>query len=125
MKRHADQNRRFVEYQVGDKVMVKIPKWRIGKVAYQVDTPAWWKIYPVFHVNLLKPFREDTEDPSRSQLTIPSIRGPNSTGKMHVKAILDDGVIHTSRKDHQEFLVKWQGCDAKENTWERGTNLKA
>ncbi|XP_070048630.1 uncharacterized protein [Nicotiana tomentosiformis] len=87
MKRHADQNRRFVEYQVGDKVMVKIPKRylfagshdprllqkyigplsikrRIEKVAYRVDTPAWWKIHPVFHVSLLKPFREDMKDPS-------------------------------------------------------------
>uniref|UniRef100_A0A1U7VL06 Uncharacterized protein LOC104217178 n=1 Tax=Nicotiana sylvestris TaxID=4096 RepID=A0A1U7VL06_NICSY len=40
--------------------------------------------------HLLKPFREDTEDPSRSQLTIPSIREPNSTGKRRVEAILDD-----------------------------------
>ncbi|XP_070006065.1 uncharacterized protein [Nicotiana sylvestris] len=148
MKRHADRNRHFVEYQVGDKAMVKIPKWylfagvhdprllqkyigplsierRIGKVAYCVDTPAWWKIHLVFHVILLKPFLEDTEDPSLSHLTIPSIRGPNSTGKRRVKAILDDRVIHASRKDHQEFVVKWHGCDAEENTWERGTNLKA
>ncbi|XP_075077159.1 uncharacterized protein LOC142163905 [Nicotiana tabacum] len=73
MKKHVDQNCRFVEYQVGDKVMVKIPKRylfvgvydprllqkyigplsiekRIGKVAYQLDTPAWWMIHPVFHV---------------------------------------------------------------------------
>jgi len=79
MKRHADQNRRFVEYQVGNKVMVKIPMWylfagvhdprllqknigplsierHIGKVAYRVDNPAWWKIHRVFHVSLLKPF---------------------------------------------------------------------
>ncbi|XP_070029819.1 uncharacterized protein [Nicotiana sylvestris] len=148
MKRHANQNCCFVEYQVGDKMMVKIPKRylftrvhdprllkkyigplsierRIGKVAYRVDTPAWWKIHPVFHVSLLKPFWEDTEDPSRSQLTIPSIRGPNSTGETRVEAILDDRAIHASRKDHQEFLVKWQGCDAEENTWERETNLKA
>ncbi|XP_070031880.1 uncharacterized protein [Nicotiana tomentosiformis] len=80
---------------------------RIGKVAYWVDTPAWWKIHPVFHVNLLKPFWEDMEDPSRSQLTLPSIRGPNLTEKRRVEAILDDRVIHASRKDHQDFLVKW------------------
>ncbi|XP_070056745.1 uncharacterized protein [Nicotiana tomentosiformis] len=148
MKKHADQNRRFVEYQVGDKVIVKISKQylfagvhdphilqkyigplsiekRIRKVAYWVDTPAWWKIHPVFHISLLKPFREDMEDHSRIQLTVPSIQGPNSTGKMWVEAILDDRVIHASRKDHQEFLVKWQGCNTEKNTWEKGTNLKA
>ncbi|XP_070022244.1 uncharacterized protein [Nicotiana sylvestris] len=145
MKRHAYQNRRFVEYRLGDKMMVKIPKRylfagvhdpcllqkyigplsierRIRKVAYRVDTLV--KIHPVIHFSLLKHFGEDIEDPSRSQLKIPSIRGPNSTGKRRAEAILDDRVIHASRKDHQEFLVKWQGCDA-ENTWERGTNLKA
>ncbi|XP_075083584.1 uncharacterized protein LOC142167318 [Nicotiana tabacum] len=138
MKKHADQNRRFVEYQVGYKVMVKIPKRylfagvhdthilqkyigplsiekSIRKVAYRVDTPAWWKIHPVFHISLLKPFREDMEDPSRIQLIVPSIQGPNSTGKMWVEAILDDRVIHASRKDHQEFLVKWQGCNTEKN----------
>ncbi|XP_060202388.1 uncharacterized protein LOC132630806 [Lycium barbarum] len=140
MKRHADKNRRFVEYQVGDKVMVKIPKRylftgvhdprlsierRIGKVAYRVDTLAWWKIHHVFHVNLLKPFREDTKHPTRSQLIIPSIRGPQATGKRAVEAILNDRVIHASRKDHQEFLVKWLRCDVEENTWERGTSLTA
>ncbi|XP_070048199.1 uncharacterized protein [Nicotiana tomentosiformis] len=124
MKRHADQNRRFFEYQVGDKVMVKIPKRylfagvhdprllqkyigplsierHIEKVAYWVDTLAWWKIHPIFHVSLLKPFREDMEDPSWSQLIVPGIRGPNSIGKRRVKAILDDRVIRASRKDHQ------------------------
>ncbi|XP_070035391.1 uncharacterized protein [Nicotiana tomentosiformis] len=148
IKKHADQNRLFVEYQVEYKVMVKIPKRylfggvhdprllqkyigplsiekRIRKIAYQVDTPAWWKIHLVFHISLLKPFREDIEDPSRTQLTKPSIRGPNTTGKRRVEVILDDRVVHASRKDHQEFLVKWQGCDTEENTWERGTNLKA
>nr|XP_033513392.1 uncharacterized protein LOC117278077 [Nicotiana tomentosiformis] len=119
MKKHTDQNRRFVEYQVGDKVMVTkrylfaevhdprlLQKYigplsiekRIEKVAYRVDTPAWWKIHLVFYVSLLKLFWEDMEDPSRSQLTIPNIRGPNSTEKMRVEAILDDRVAHASRK---------------------------
>nr|XP_016465437.1 PREDICTED: RNA-directed DNA polymerase homolog [Nicotiana tabacum] len=38
--------------------------------------------------------KEDTEDPSRSQLKIPSIRDPNSTEKRRVDVILDDRVIH-------------------------------
>nr|XP_018625593.1 uncharacterized mitochondrial protein AtMg00860-like [Nicotiana tomentosiformis] len=47
--------------------------------------------------SLLKLFREDMEDPSLSQLTVPSILGPNSIRKRRAGAILDDRVIHATR----------------------------
>ncbi|KAK2976529.1 hypothetical protein RJ640_012316 [Escallonia rubra] len=91
MKKHADKNRRFQEFNVGDKVMVKLlPQDRkflrgrdsrllqkyegpltivkkIDKMAYKVDPPNWWsrQLHPIFHVSMLKPFYEDTADPSR------------------------------------------------------------
>ncbi|KAL3512509.1 hypothetical protein ACH5RR_025226 [Cinchona calisaya] len=93
MKRHVDQDRRFVVFQVGDKVMVKLlgqrqsrylrgrdarllQKYigpvtildRIGKIAYKMDTPTWRKVHLVFHVAILKPYHEDREDPGRGQL---------------------------------------------------------
>ncbi|KAK3032654.1 hypothetical protein RJ639_034920 [Escallonia herrerae] len=94
MTKHADKNRRSQEFNVGDKVMVKLlPQDRkflrgrdsrllqkyegpltivkkIGKMAYKVDPPHWWsrQLHPVFHVNMLKPFYEDTADPSRGQI---------------------------------------------------------
>ncbi|KAK3005022.1 hypothetical protein RJ639_015587 [Escallonia herrerae] len=90
MKKHADKNMRSQEFNVGDKVMVKLlPQDRkflrgrdsrllqkyegpltivkkIGKRAYKVDPPHWWscQLHPVFHVSMLKPFYEDTADPS-------------------------------------------------------------
>ncbi|KAK3011012.1 hypothetical protein RJ639_011916 [Escallonia herrerae] len=143
MKKHADRNMRSQEFNVGDKVMVKLlPQDRkflsrrdsrllqkyegpltivkkIGKMAYKVDPPHWWsrQLHPVFHVSMLKPFYEDTADPSRGQIKRQGLK-PKVAGKRVAEAILNDRVIIASRKRHQEYLVKWQGHMDEENTWE-------
>ncbi|KAK2981125.1 hypothetical protein RJ640_016294 [Escallonia rubra] len=150
MKKHADKNRRSHEFNVGDKVMVKLlPQDRkflrgrdsrhlqkyegpltivkkIGKMAYKVDPPHWWsrQLHPVFHVSMLKPFYEDTADPSRGQIRRPGLK-PKAAGKRVAEAILNDRVITASRKRHQEYLVKWQGYMDEENTWEQAADLSA
>ncbi|KAK2978887.1 hypothetical protein RJ640_030936 [Escallonia rubra] len=138
MKKHADKNRRSQEFNVGEKVMVKLlPQDRkflrgrdsrllqkyegpltivkkIGKMAYKVDPPNWWsrQLHPVFHVSMLKPFYEDTADPSRGQIKRPGLK-PKAAGKRVAEAILNDRVITASRKRHQEYLVN------NENIWDR------
>ncbi|KAK3024607.1 hypothetical protein RJ639_044512 [Escallonia herrerae] len=150
MKKHADKNRRSQEFNVGDKVMVKLlPQDRkflrgrdsrllqkyegpltivkkIGKMAYKVDPPHWWsrQLHPAFHVSMLKPFYEDTADPSRGQIKRQGLK-PKAAGKRVAEAILNDRVIIASRKRHQEYLVKWQGHMDEENTWERAADLSA
>ncbi|KAK3039286.1 hypothetical protein RJ639_027990 [Escallonia herrerae] len=150
MKKHADKNRRSQEFNVGDKVMVKLLQQdrkflrgrdsrllqkyegpltivkKIGKMAYKVDPPHWWsrQLHPVFHVSMLKPFYEDTADPSRGQIKRQGLK-PKAAGKRVAEAILNDRVIIASRKRHQEYLVKWQGQMEEENTWERAADLSA
>ncbi|KAK3042696.1 hypothetical protein RJ639_000754 [Escallonia herrerae] len=150
MKKHADKNRRSQEFNVGDKVMVKLlPQDRkflrgrdsrllqkyegpltivkkIGKMAYKVDPPHWRsrQLHPVFHVSMLKPFYEDTADPSRGQIKRLGLK-PKATGKRVAEAILNDRVIIASHKRHQEYLVKWQGHMDEENTWELASDLSA
>ncbi|KAK2987591.1 hypothetical protein RJ640_027892 [Escallonia rubra] len=95
-------------------------------MAYKVDPPHWWsrQLHPVFHVSMLKPFYEDTSDPSRGQIRRPGLK-PKAAGKRVAEAILNDRVITASRKRHQEYLVKWQGYMDEENTWERAADLSA
>ncbi|KAK3007067.1 hypothetical protein RJ639_016631 [Escallonia herrerae] len=143
MKKHADKNRRSQEFNVGDKVMVKLlPQDRkflrgrdsrllqkyegpltivkkIGKMAYKNR-----QLHPVFHVSMLKPFYEDTADPSRGQIKRQGLK-PKAAGKRVAETILNDRVITASRKHHQEYLVKWQGHMDEENTWERAADLSA
>ncbi|KAK3042744.1 hypothetical protein RJ639_000802 [Escallonia herrerae] len=106
MKKHPDKNRRSQEFNVGNKVMVKLlPQDRkflrgrdsrllqkyegpltivkkIGKMAYKVDPPHWWsrQLHPVFHVSMLKLFYEDVADPSRGQIRRPGLK-PKVAGK--------------------------------------------
>ncbi|KAK3027536.1 hypothetical protein RJ639_041727 [Escallonia herrerae] len=132
MKKHANKNRRSQEFNVGDKVMVKLlPQDRkflrgrdsrllqkyegpltilkkIGKMAYKVDPPHWWsrQLHPIFHVSMLKSFYEDIADPPRGQIKRQGLK-PKAAGKRVAEAILNDRVITASHKRHQEYLVKW------------------
>ncbi|KAK3006922.1 hypothetical protein RJ639_016777 [Escallonia herrerae] len=150
MKKHTDKNRRSQEFNVGDKVMVKLlPQDRkflrgrdsrllqkyegpltivkkIGEMAYKVEPPHWWsrQHHPVFHVSMFKPFYEDTTDPSRGQIRKQGLK-PKLAGKRVIEAILNDRVITAYRKSHQEYLVKWQGQMDEENTWEPAADLSA
>ncbi|KAG8377434.1 hypothetical protein BUALT_Bualt08G0032500 [Buddleja alternifolia] len=91
MKKWADPKRRHLEFNTGDKVLIKlIPQQfkaflgmhkglvrkyegpypvvaKVGKVSYWLDLPSTLKIHPVFHVSMLRPYQEDEEDPSRGE----------------------------------------------------------
>ena len=140
MKKWADKKRRPMEFKEGDKVLVKLYAhgkadglhWglkrrydgpfpiikRVGKVAYKVELPQGIKIHPVFHVSMLKPYREDLDDPNRGKST----RAP-----LNVRAQYDKEVeyIISHRKVPQsnqppttEFLIKWKGLPESEASWE-------
>ncbi|XP_040932038.1 uncharacterized protein [Gossypium hirsutum] len=139
-KKWADQNRRDIQFQVGDSVLAKLHLIlrytglhkglvrryerpfkvvkRVGNVAYKLELPPKLKVHPVFHVSMLKPFHEDQEDPNRGK----SERAPMGVKVSYdreVENIEADRVIR--RKYHRpqhEYLVRWKGLPDSEASWE-------
>ena len=80
-KKYYDQKHRDVQFVVGDLVLLSTPTLRfkgiphklqrkfcrpykvlekIGTQIYRLKLPDTWRIHPVFHVSLLKPWRPST-----------------------------------------------------------------
>ena len=140
MKSFADQKRRDVSFEKGEKVLLStqnfklanpgtrklLPKWvgpfevleRIGAVAYKLKLPKHLKMHNVFHVNLVKPYRND----GRVQPPPPPIEIDDSL-EYEVERVLDDRNVG-GKSSKKEFLIKWQGYGPEHNTWEPEKNLK-
>jgi hypothetical protein len=98
MVKYANQKRRPLEFDVGDRVLLKltpqiwkkivgtnrhrglVPRYdgpfevmgKVGAVVYRLKLPERLKLHPTFHVSYLKPFHEDVEDSERGR----SLRAP-------------------------------------------------
>jgi len=137
-KAYADKGRRDVTYDVGEQLLLNtknvrwkypgtpklMPRWmgpykvleRVGPVAYLLDLPASEKMHPVFHVSLLQPWRDD----GRLQPPPPRFL-PSGDTVYTVEKILDHRT--GKRKNLKEFLVRWEGYDPVNDSWEPEANI--
>lgn len=136
---YANKHRTHREFEVGDLVFVSTANFnttrpskkldyrklgpfpvleKFSPVTYKIKLPKSVRVHPVFHVSLLEPAHKDT-DPKRKVPPPPPVI-VNSEVEWEVEEILD------SRKSHHrlEYLVKWQGYDVSESTWESSRNLE-
>ena len=141
-KQAADQHRQDVTFVVGQHILLStknlalkspgtkklLPKFigpfpitaRVGEVAYKLELPAGYRIHPVFHVSLLKPFQSNgTYQPPPPQFIDD---GGNAYWTVHT--IIDHRDRKSGRKLIREFLVKWENFGPEHNSWEPESALR-
>jgi hypothetical protein len=91
---------------------------KVNEVAYKVKLPEHLKIHNVFHVSLLREFRES----GRYQPPPPPIE-VNGDWEYAVEEVLNERNVRRGRRNVTEFFVQWKGYGVEHNTWEPEENL--
>jgi hypothetical protein len=85
----------------------------MSAVNYRLELPTQWSIHPVFHIDLLTPYRETImHSPNFTRPTPELIDGEE---EYSVEKILDSR--HFGRRRHLQYLVKWEGYPDADNMW--------
>ncbi|KAL2240784.1 UNVERIFIED_CONTAM: Transposon Tf2-12 polyprotein [Sesamum indicum] len=145
-KSYVDQHRREMEYEVGDKVFLKISPWRrilrfgrqgklspryigpyeiierTGPLAYRLALPAEFsQIHDVFHISMMRRYRSD---PSHF-IHEPEIEISEELTYVEEPAeILDRNVRKLRNKDISMVKVRWSHHSPREATWEVEEHMK-
>ncbi|PKA64490.1 putative mitochondrial protein [Apostasia shenzhenica] len=138
MKQQADKKRRDLQFKVGDRVLVKLQPYRqsslkrqtysklrrryygpyeilerVGSVAYRLALPNPSRIHPVFHVSLLKPYKQNPRF-HPTQLPEGLAEGQPLVQPL---AILRKRMVHQESRVEEQLLVQWEGWNPEDSTW--------
>jgi hypothetical protein len=75
--------------------------------------PTQWSIHPVFHINLLTPYRETITHGPNYQRPLPDL--VDGEEEYSVEKILDSRKF--GRRRRLQYLVKWEGYPDSDNMW--------
>lgn len=141
-KTYADQNRREVQYKVGQLVLLStkhftfkavgtrkfMPKYigpfkvlkLAGPVACKLELPSSYNVHSVFHVSLLKPYCS-----SSTTAAPPPPLDVDADGMpvYEVEQILAHREANHNRRRIYEYLIKWRGYGPEHNSWEPASNI--
>ena len=137
MKQRADTRRREVDFEVGDKVLVKLRPYRqrsmakrineklsarfygpfeilakVGRVAYKLKLPEDAKIHPTFHVSQLK---KVVGEPGETVAIPPQM---TSEGVLETEPAAVVQERKNGKTGKEEVLIKWKGLPSHDCTWE-------
>ena len=122
------------KYNVGDQVWLEGKNLRINQpthklaprrygpfkvtqvmspVNYRLELPTQWSIHPVFHIDLLTPYRETITHGANYQRPPPDL--VDNEEEYEVEAILDSRKFGRGRR--LQYLIKWKGYPDSDNQW--------
>ena len=134
-KKYYDQKHKDVQFAVGDSVLLSPQNLRLKGIldklqqkfcgpykvlekietqAYRLKLPDTWRIHPVFHVSLLKPWR-----PSIMQQVLGEVELEDADQPQYfdVEKILRWRWNSKTWQRQREFLVLWQGYPMEDAEW--------
>jgi hypothetical protein len=85
----------------------------LSPVSYQLALPTQWSIHPVFHIDLLTPYRETIMHGPNYQRPVPDL--VDREEEYSVEKILDSRKF--GRRRRLQYLVKWEGYPDSDNMW--------
>jgi hypothetical protein len=146
MKTNADKHRTEREFQVGERVLLRLQPYaqssvvnrpypklaykyfgpysvleRIGNVAYRLELPPGSKIHNVFHVSQLKDYRADYTPVFSDLPQCPALDCVDTAPE----AILDRRMMKKGNQAIVQVLIKWRNLPEETATWEDWDTLKA
>ena len=93
----------------------------MSPVSYRLELPHQWRIHPVFHTDLLTPYRETKTHGENYQRPPPELI--DNEEEFEVEAVLDSR--HFGRGRKLQYLVKWLGYPSSDNQWEDADKVHA
>src|SRR6266404_4949461 len=93
----------------------------LGPVTYQLQLPDQWQIHPVFHVDLLMPYKEMTTHGANYTRPPPDLI--NGEEEYEVERVINSQQFGRGRQ--VQYLVKWKGYPDSDNQWIKWQDVNA
>jgi len=92
---------------------------KISETSYQLDLPPMWKIHPVFHANLLTPYKEtETHGPNFLEPPPDIIEGEP---EWEVEQIISE----RRYRNKKQFLIRWKDYSPAHDSWTDEADIHA